>query len=264
MYSKLIGSNSPGLLVILVDQSQSMADPYADKNKAEFAALAVNRTIYEILESCMSGEKIKDRCHISVIGYGEKTEMIVGGMPSEIKNPSHGHETYKRKISDGAGGLVDVEQSLPIWVKARSANGTPMAEAFGLASDLIEPWTRENLENFPPVVFNITDGEPNDKSAAKEAAAKVAGFKTTDGSVVVYNCHIGTGTPEIKLPATDASLTEPGARLLFEMSTIIPTELFPLAQNAGLNPQQGSRGFCMNATPETFIKLLTFGSAMAR
>ena len=75
MYSKLIGSNSPGLFIILVDQSESMADPYADKNKAEFAALAVNRTIYEILESCMAGQKIKDRCHITVIGYGVKTGM---------------------------------------------------------------------------------------------------------------------------------------------------------------------------------------------
>lgn len=264
MYSKLIGSNSPGLFIILVDQSQSMADPYADQNKAEFAALAVNRTIYEILESCMAGEKIKDRCHISVIGYGEKTEMIVGGLPTEIKNPPHGHQTYKRKISDGAGGLVDVEQSLPIWVKARSANGTPMGDAFDLAVDLIQAWTREKPENFPPVVFNITDGEPNDTAAAKEGARKAASFKTADGSVLVYNCHIGTGTPEIKLPASDASLTEPGAKLLFEMSSVIPPELFRLAQNAGLTPQESSRGFCMNASPETFIKLLTFGSAMAR
>ena len=153
MYSKLIGSNSPGLFIILVDQSDSMGEPYIEKNKAEFAALAVNRTIYEILESCMAGERIKDRCHISVIGYGAKTEMVVGGMPSEIKNPSHGYQTYKRSVSDGAGGLVDIEQNLPIWVKPVHSNGTPMAEAFGLAADLIQAWTRENPDNFPPVVF---------------------------------------------------------------------------------------------------------------
>ena len=113
MYSKLIGTNNPGLFIILVDQSDSMSDKYADTDKASFAALAVNRTIYEILASCMAGEKPKDRCHISVIGYGKATEMILGGMPSEIKNPLHGHETYKKKVSDGAGGLVEVEFLAP-------------------------------------------------------------------------------------------------------------------------------------------------------
>src|SRR5438132_3369622 len=194
MYSKLIGSNSPGLFIILVDQSESMADTYADKNKAEFAALAVNRIIYEILESCMAGQKIKDRCHITVIGYGVKTGMIVGGLPSEIKDPPHGYEKLTRKVSDGAGGLVDVEQSLPIWVKPTHGNGTPMAKAFAVAADLIQAWTRENPSNFPPVVFNITDGVPDDPEAAKKEAQRVAGFSTSDGDVLVYNCHVGTGT----------------------------------------------------------------------
>jgi len=70
MYSKLIGASSPGLFVILVDQSGSMQEGYGASNKAEFAALAVNRTIYEIVASCRKGEKVSDRCHITVIGYG--------------------------------------------------------------------------------------------------------------------------------------------------------------------------------------------------
>jgi hypothetical protein len=265
MYSKLIGTNSPGLLIILVDQSDSMSDKYADTNKADFAALAVNRTIYEILANCEAGEKMKDRCHITVIGYGVKTEMIIGGMPSEIKSPPHGKETYKRKISDGAGGLVEVEQELGVWVKPTHGGGTPMAKAFELAAELVEAWTRDNPANFPPVVFNITDGAPDDAETAKKAADRLAGFGTADGKALIYNCHIGdSGGPEIKLPASEASLTDPNARLLFGMSSVIPRELFALAQNAGLTPQEGARNFVMNASPETFIKLLTFGSAKAR
>ena len=265
MYSKLIGTNSPGLLIILVDQSDSMNDKYADTNKANFAALAVNRTIYEILANCQAGEKMKDRCHITVIGYGVKTEMIIGGMPSEIKTPPHGKETYKRKVSDGAGGLVEVDQELGIWVKPTHGNGTPMAKAFELAAELVEAWTRDNAESFPPVVFNITDGVPDDAEAAKNAAQRLAGFATKDGNVLIFNCHIGdSGGPEVNLPASDASLTDPNARMLFGMSSVIPEEMFGLAQNAGQTPQEGSRGFGMNAKPETFIKLLTFGSAMAR
>ena len=55
MYSKQIGSNSPTLIVILIDQSDSMKDPYADSTKASFAALAVNKTIAEIIDNCLEG-----------------------------------------------------------------------------------------------------------------------------------------------------------------------------------------------------------------
>jgi hypothetical protein len=265
MYTKLIGTNNPGLFIILVDQSDSMSDSYADTNKADFAALAVNRTIYEILESCMSGEKPKDRCHISVIGYGKTTAMVLGGMPSEIREPVHGHKVYKKKIADGAGGLIEIEQSLPIYIQPTHGNGTPMAKAFDLANELVEAWTRDNPDNFPPIVFNITDGMPDDPAAAKKSAARLAAHGTADGKVLIFNCHIAdSGGPEIKLPSSEASLTDENAKLLFQMSSEIPRPLFVQAQNSGLTPQEGSRGFGMNASPETFIKLLTFGSAMAR
>lgn len=137
-----------------------------------------------------------------------------------------------------------------------------MAKAFEMAAELVQAWTRDNPDNFPPVVFNITDGVPDDAEAAKQAAQRLAGFGTSDGKVLIYNCHIGNETPKFILPASDASLTDPGAKLLFELSSILPQELFKLAQNADLNPQEGSRGFVMNASPETLIKLLTFGSVV--
>ena len=239
-----------------------MGDNYAGTSKAVFAARAVNRTIYEILAYCTAGEKMKDRCHLTVIGYGNRTEMILGGLPSEIKDPPHGHETLKKKISDGAGGLIEVDDTLGLWVMPTHGNGTPMAKAFEMAVELVQAWTHDNPDNFPPVVFNITDGVPDDPEAAKQAAQRLAGLGTSDGKVLIFNCHLGNGTPESKLPASPASLTDSGAQLLFEMSSVLPQELFKLAQNAELFPQEGSRAFGMNASPELFIKLLTFGSVV--
>ena len=45
-YNKLpIGTANPGLIIVLLDQSSSMNDAYADgKSRAEFAAAAVNRS----------------------------------------------------------------------------------------------------------------------------------------------------------------------------------------------------------------------------
>jgi len=237
-----------------------MDEHYGESNKADFAALAVNRTIYEIVASCRKGEKISDRCHITVIGYGEKTELIVGGRASQIEKPPHGTCPVRKKVSDGAGGLVDINWDLGIWVQPKAGNGTPMQDAFNLAADLVVAWTTENPDNFPPIVFNISDGAPNEAGATRAAATRLAGLGTTDGRVLIYNCHIGTGTPEIKLPASAAALPDENARLLFDMSSVIPAELLPIAQNAGLTPQAGSRGLIINASPEALTKLLVFGS----
>ncbi len=260
MYQKLIGTSSPGLFVILVDQSASMNERFGNSTKAEFAALAVNRTIYEIVASCRNGDKIKDRCHITVIGYGERTELIVGGRPSQIATPPHGTVIMKRKVPDGAGGSYDEEMNLGIWVQPKAVNGTPMDQAFTLAADLAEAWTRDNPDNFPPVVINISDGEPNDAAATRAAAQRLAGYCTSDGSLLIYNCHIGTVGAEIKLPASDKGLPDANARLLYEISSVIPEPLLPLAENAGFTPQPGARGLMVNASPETLIKLLAFGS----
>ena len=260
MYQKLIGASSPGLFVILVDQSGSMTERYGNSTRAEFAALAVNRTIYEIIASCRKGEKISDRCHITVIGYGERTELIVGGRPSQIEVPPHGTVSMTRKVSDGAGGLLDIEMKLGVWVQPTAGNGTPMEKAFNLAGDLVEAWTRDNPDNFPPVVINISDGEPQDAAATRAAAQRLGGYCTSDGRVLIYNCHIGTGGTEVKLPHSDNGLPDANARLLYDISSVIPDALLPLVENAGLTAQPGARGMMVNASPEALTKLLVFGS----
>jgi hypothetical protein len=61
MYQEQLSSAKPGFILIMIDQSASMSDKYTNLNKAEFAALAVNRVIGEIITACSSGNEIKDR-----------------------------------------------------------------------------------------------------------------------------------------------------------------------------------------------------------
>lgn len=256
-----IGTPNPALFVILVDQSESMDEPYTSSNKATFAALAVNRCVYEILGACRAGAVIKDRCHIIIIGYGASTQLLVGGRASEVEQRSIGHETYKRSVPDGAGGLVEKDQQLPIWVKPTAKNGTPMEDALQLAGELVEAWARDNPKNFPPIVFNVTDGKPNKADETIEAARRLSGLGTTDGNVLLINCHIADKPgSEIKFPTNASGLVEPGASLLFEISSVIPSPLLAAAQSAGLEPKTNSRLFVMNAAADTFIKLLRFGT----
>jgi len=264
-YQKQIGTAHPGFILILVDQSGSMADSYGGKQKQHIAAMAVNRVIDEIGMSCQSGDKIKDRCFIGVIGYGaghgSTVDLPVHGMISKVAENPKRTEKVKKKESDGAGGLIDVEIEMPIWLEPKAVNGTPMAEAFEEAYIVIQDWVKQHPDNFPPVVINITDGEPNDQATTQQAAKKVMSQSTSDGNVLILNAHISDANAgEIRLPNSDSGLYDSYAKFLFSISSVLPDSLLVAAEQVGFSPQKGARGFVFNAGPESMIKLLNFGS----
>jgi hypothetical protein len=267
-YRQLISTATPGLILVLVDQSESMKEQYGGRSKASTAASAVNRVIYEIQQASQSGGRIKDRCFVGVIGYGKKVEGIVGGLISTVAEQPLEIRLEKRKVADGQGGFTEIDWRMPIWVEERAENGTPMDEAFDTAGDLIEDWIGGHGNSFPPVVVNITDGVPNDMQqggngeGTRAAAKRLLDLETADGPVLLFNAHISSDDRgEVVLPATLPPSADQFSRFLFELSSPIPPQLMATASNAGLNPKPGSRGFAYNAKPETLIKLLTFGSA---
>lgn len=267
-YQKKIGTDNPGVIVLLIDQSASMSDPATDgKPKAVHAALAVNRVIYEIQEASQAGSTIKPRCMVGVVGYGAEVGPIAAGMIDQLAANPLRWETLKRKESDGAGGLVEVDFNMPIWLDPVAENGTPMAEAFADAHRVISNgWLPSHPDSFPPIVINITDGAPNDPAAAAAEAQRLMGLQTSDGGVLLFNVHISDNrsAPESALPSSDAHLADEYARFLFHISSPLPDALLAEAQKVGFAPAAGARGFVFNATPESLIKLLTFGSSGLR
>lgn len=260
-YVKLIGTSSPGLIMLMLDQSGSMSD----SNKAQDVAHAVNWLIYEIVLSSRAGEIIKPRCYVGVIGYGATVYPIIGGTITEVAANPIRIERIERKVADGAGGLVSIKVDMPIWVEPKAENGTPMGEAFEKAYSLTEKWIQSNPDSFPPIIMNMTDGEPNDPSRAKAAAEKVMNLCTSDGKVLIFNAHItGSKTSkEIQFPSSTSEITDPYAKFLFDISSEIPPRLLQAAQEVGLVPQPNAKGLVFNATTETLMKLLTFGSSIA-
>ena len=263
-YSNLpIGVKNPGLVVILVDQSSSMVNRFTPTlNRAEFAALAVNRCIYEILANCRSGTVVRDRCHVAVIGYGgQGKSLLVAGKPSEMESLIKRVEVIPQKVPDGAGGLVNIDFQMPIWVEAAASGGTPMNEGFSFAKDLINAWITENPTSFPPICINITDGEPNNEPEAEAEAARLRQCSTSDGQTLLFNAHIGNPADgEVTVPSSDGQLSDNLARFLFRISSEIPASMVGAARNVGFNPQPGSRGMIMNAGAEALTKLIQFGS----
>jgi hypothetical protein len=266
-YQRLpISHRNPGLILILIDQSESMQDPYYDGlSKAEFAARAVNKCIYEIIATNTAGETVKDRCLLAAIGYGQVTELLVAGRLSELREQSTGVQEVTERRRRPSGGVGESTRKIPVWVTPRSENGTPMEEAFDLAGQLIDDWIRENPDNFPPIIINITDGQPNEAPAARRSAQKLLALATSDGQALLLNGHISEGAGrEILMPASEADLPDEFARFLYSISSPLPPPMVAAAQAAGIAAVAGSRGFMMNAKAEMFTKLLVFGTVIAR
>jgi uncharacterized protein YegL len=275
-YQKQVGTPHPGLFIILIDQSGSMNAPFENgKSRAEVAALAVNRCIQSILQRCKVMEQTKDRCFVVVIGYGAPTVnpkaagqsayLIVGGKISEVEKQMIRTDVIKKtaKVSDGAGGLMDGEKiiNLDIWVDPYVEGNTPMDEAFMKAEEFASKWVLEHPDNFPPVVINVTDGEPNDPDAAEKAARTLMNVATSDGKLLLFTTHISDGQGKIILPASESAMPSPLGKLMFRLSSEIPASMIDLAKKAGFeDAKMGSRGLVINGEAGDMIQLIDFGS----
>lgn len=263
MYSNVpIGTSNPGCIIILIDQSYSMSESFSDGGtKAERATQAVNRVIEEIVLACRTGETIRDRCHISVIGYGKRVHCLVDGMVSEIARPRIGVEKVKKLIPDGAGGTIEIESEMPIWIEPEADNGTPMHTAFEQAAEIVENWISDEPDGFPPIVVNVTDAEAAQPDLTADNARSIMNLQTTDGAALVFNLHISTDQNTSILPNDKTHLAgDRFAEFLFDISSPLPQPLFALAQERRFSPEPGARCFGYNADETMMIQLLEFGS----
>ncbi len=260
-----IGTSNPACIVILVDQSWSMNEDWGTGAKAEVASLAVNHILEELVLACRAGEVIRDRCHVSVIGYGERVECVVDGMISEVSSSLVEVKKLNKSIPNGAGGLVEVEVELPIWVQPKANNGTPMHEAFERAAEIVQRWCNDKPDGFPPTVINITDGEAAYLDLTAEAARKVMNLHTTDGNVLVFNIHIANNKYEVIFPHSTTQLLPNDffAEFLFNISSVLPEPLREAAKERGLPAEPDTRCFGYNAGEATMIRILNFGSTAA-
>lgn len=270
--SKQWSSAYPGYIIFLVDQSGSMAEGYADhRNKAEFTALVINRTINELILTSSAGDKIKDRAFISIIGYGGNGGNSVDDIRSDYLS-AFGEsplrlEKLKKKVSDGAGGLVEIDDEIPIFIEAIANGLTPMGDALHFAKQLIEGWIRKKPENPAPVIINISDGLPYEGNNGAEPmktitmGEQIMQISTADGNPLIFNVHIGNGLKECGFEESENQLSDEEAKILFKISSKVPESYKEAARKHDFKLSNESRGFVSNAGPETLIKFIDFGSS---
>ena len=264
--SKQWSSATPGYIIFLVDQSGSMNEFYREKgNKANFTAMVINRTITELINTNMAGEKPKDRVFISIIGYGnpDVNEIRSDYLSMYADNPLR-IESGKQKVSDGNGGLIEIDVQNPIWIEPVSNQLTPMGSALEYARNLVKDWMRDFPDNPAPVIINVSDGLPCPDVEVKKAqqmANEIMSLSCTDGNPILFNAHIGSSSAKCICSESESELPDDQAKFLFSISSRIPDSYKDAAKKQALAVRAESKGFVSNADPETFIKFINFGSS---
>jgi hypothetical protein len=275
-YQAAISRDNPSCFLFLIDQSGSMADPVGGQNpprsKAEQLADAINRLLADLCIRCTKNprEGVRHYYDVGVLGYGpgETVKPAFAGPLSgrqlvpigELAANPLDIETRKVTVEDGAGGLTERSVRFPIWFRPVADNGTPMCGALSLAYTILENWVRDHPNAFPPIVINITDGQPTDGDPVPQAQ-RIQQLATSDGNVLLFNLHISeTQAQPLLYPDQEASLPDDYARMLFRMSSVLPPHMVKAAQAEGLPISPNSRGFVFNANMVEVIRFLNIGT----
>jgi hypothetical protein len=294
-YSAEISRSNPSCFLFLIDQSGSMQDfidpagapavdrpPGADapptaapsgRTKAQGVADAINRLLQNLVIKCAKSEGVRDYYHVGVLGYGgdmtaNRVEPAFSGALAgrelvpigEIANSPARIDERTKKVDDGAGGLVEQKIKFPIWFEPVANGGTPMSQAFNRAHSILRGWIGQHAPSFPPIVINITDGEATDGDPAA-AAELVKSLATNDGNCLLFNVHISSrGGAPLEYPDAEGSLPDEFSRLLFNMSSILPTYMQAMARQEGIRATETTRGFVFNADMVAVIRFLDIGT----
>jgi len=269
-YSAEISRANPSCFLFVIDQSASMADPWggeSGKKKADGVADAINRLLQDLVIKCAKEEGVRDYYYVGVIGYGASVGPAFSGnlsgqgvVPiSQIADKPARLEERKKKMDDGAGGMVEQTIRFPIWFDPKANGGTPMNQALSQAAGVVDAFVKAHPDCFPPVVIHITDGESTDGDPSA-AMDRITSLASSDGGVLLFNLHISGTAGTIEYPNSGEGLPDQYSRTLFEGASPLTEFMRQVATEHNANASEGSRAFVFNATPIAVIQALDIGT----
>lgn len=290
-YSAEISRAHPMGVLFLVDQSNSMGEPYGADiklKKSEGVADVINRCLQNIIVRATRDDGVRDYMQVAIVGYTTdptgKTALIRNMLPAAARDADDRllsfapisrladnllrMESKMKKVYDGAGGFLEVPENSPVWLEpfplnTTDAGGTPISAALRAAAQLIGDWASQNPGSFPPLVLHITDGESTDGDPipAAEELQKVA---TLDGNALLFNCHLSALEGQTAFfPNSDTSLpTDPFAPTLYLISSVLPESMRLQASGTMALPEK-ARCFVFNADLIRLIEFVNMGTLTA-
>lgn len=280
MYTQSITRNHRTAFILLIDASGSMAEPIRfggrSVTKAQAVARITNDLLFELIERARRSDGVRDYYDLAVMAYSgddEVRSLLPDGRELiSVKELSEGETPVRRELVEHRlpdGGTALREVPLPAWIEPHAAGQTLMCEALRRARDLAAAWCAlpANADSFPPVVFNITDGEATDcdEEELRAVAREVRAIRTGDGNVLLVNIHLAAGDAPCSVffptEAEAAACPNRYSTLLYDCSSPMPevfAEAIRTAKGPGALPP--FRGMSFNASAAELIAMLNIGS----
>ncbi len=277
MYDQSISRAHRTAFVIAIDQSGSMRERIVgspdERTKADQVASITNTLLFELIERARRHDGIRDYYDVAVIGYsgrgvypllGEEWWIPIDRLAAQ---PTKDRErVVERILPDGGESLVRLRE--PQWVTPRAEGNTPMYAMFCEVLQEVRRWCDDprHRASFPPMLFNITDGEASDcdDEGLREICGRLQQVGTQDGTLLLLNTHISSqsGEPSILFPHDRSLLGENRyARLLYDCSSEMPSCFNSAIREAGYNQGVGPfRGMSYNGSMHELASLLNIGS----
>ena len=174
-YEKQPSSVEPRLLILLTDESEE-------------SVKVINCLIDQHIELNFDGISPKNRCFIAVIGYNHNVKELCSGWLRDLDASPLRYEKNKKMISDGTGGIVEIEATNPVWVEPSShkASSNYFTDAIIIARKIAEDWVREYA--LPPIVLDCSS-----ICCTKYAIEEIKSMKSIsaeDGKTLFFGCYM--------------------------------------------------------------------------
>ena len=277
MYSQEITRRHRTAFIIALDQSTSMQEEVRfgrlKMSKAEAVAYTANILITELIDRSRRKDGVRNYYDIAVVGYSDdEVRMLLSedGFVS-VKSlaeriPEAVTISFEESMPDKTTALV--KHHIHPWIEPKAEGNTPMYEALLRIREMVEEWCEQeqNRLSFPPIVFNITDGEASDcdDNELRYAADMLRRTGTEDGQTLLINIHLSTdlSLPSMIFPMAEELLSANRyARLLAECSSLMPesfnAEIGELKISASTPPY---RGMGYNASVIELLSIINIGS----
>ena len=280
MYEQTFSRSTPGCIMLLVDRSDSMKQPWGTSGLtlAEGAARAINKLL---LELCVKSTKehggaMRRYFYCGILGYGFCPST--GGEGVEVALPGPLASRGIVPLPDLADHPIAVREEpsvdavlsrsrVPAWIDPYHGFRTPMCQAIATAGSYLYGWANAFPNSFPPIVINITDGmvtdSPYDGADIATWAQRLTTIATNDGPTLLFNIFLSpTPGNGVWFPASPASLPQPGPGL-FSISSEMPRPMADNARSAQVQVAPGARGLVFNADLGMLVKFLEIGTRVS-
>ena len=259
-YSSIISEENPVGVFFILNQSDPTKEIISfdstEMSKASAECGIIDQVINELIVQNTSNGVIDDRYNIAVLGYGDYVFNCLKGNGIQSLNELNDNpifvKTHIKEIRTRQG-VKTVEQKRPVWVKPRSRGGAYLNKALNSVKKLVDKWTEEHMDSFPPIIIHITEYRYHgaEDSEMIQLAKEIKSLLTNDGNALFFNIHLtwNENTVPVVFPSNESKISESYyGSMYYLMSSVLPQSFYNnmrIRENS-TEYQEQHIGFAMN------------------